>query len=64
MESIKVAHLQSEFAMKYFLSYEFSHEKSSEVFPEIFEPLICGSKKKFADSQRGWERGGEKLISF
>ena len=25
--------------------HEFSHEKCSEIFPEVFEPLFCGSKK-------------------
>ena len=32
-------------ARNIFLSYEFSHEKCSENFPEIFEPLFCGSEK-------------------
>ena len=26
-------------------SYEFSYEKCSDIFPEIFEPLFCGSEK-------------------
>ena len=33
------------FARKIFLSHEFSYEKCSEIFPEIFEPLFCGSEK-------------------
>ena len=28
-----------------FSSHEFSYEKCSEIFPEIFEPLFCGSEK-------------------
>ena len=44
---IKVARLQSEFCTKdfFFSSYEFSHEKCSEISPEMFEPLFCGSAK-------------------
>ena len=42
----KVARLQSEFCTKdLFSSHEFSYEKCSEIFPEIFEPLFCGSEK-------------------
>ena len=42
----KVARLQSEFYTKdFFLSHEFSYEKCSEIFPEILEPLFCGSDK-------------------
>ena len=33
------------FARKIFSSHEFSYEKCSEIFPEIFEPLFCGSEK-------------------
>ena len=34
------------FARKiFFSSHEFSYEKCSEIFPEIFEPLFCGSEK-------------------
>ena len=42
-----VACLQNEFCTKDFFlaSYEFSYEKCSEIFPEIFEPLFCGSEK-------------------
>ena len=29
----------------FFSSYEFSYEKCSEIFPEIFEALFCGSEK-------------------
>ena len=43
---LRVARLQSEFCTKdFFLSYEFSYEKCSEIFPEFFEPLFCGSEK-------------------
>ena len=43
---VKVARLQSEFCTKdFFSSHEFSYEKCSEIFPEIFEPLFCGSEK-------------------
>ena len=30
---------------RFFSSREFSYEKCSEIFPEIFEPLFCGSEK-------------------
>ena len=30
---------------RFFSSHEFSYEKCSEIFPEIFEPLFCGSEK-------------------
>ena len=30
---------------RFFLSHEFSYEKCSEIFPEMFEPLFCGSEK-------------------
>ena len=41
-----MAHLQSEFCTKdFFSSYEFSYEKCSDIFPEFFEPLFCGSEK-------------------
>ena len=30
---------------RFFLSHEFSYEKCSEIFPENFEPLFCGSEK-------------------
>ena len=41
---VKVAHLQSEFCTTdFFASYEFSYERCSEIFPEIFAPLFCGS---------------------
>ena len=44
--SLKVACLQSEFCTKdVFSSYEFCYEKCSEIFPEISEPLFCGSEK-------------------
>ena len=34
------------FARKiFFSSHEVSYEKCSEIFPEIFEPLFCGSEK-------------------
>ena len=33
------------FARKIFSSHEFSYEKCSEIFPENFEPLFCGSEK-------------------
>ena len=43
---LKVARLQSEFCTeRFFSSHEFSHEKCSEIFPENFEPLFCGSEK-------------------
>ena len=43
---IRVACLQSEFCTKdVFSSYEFSYEKCSEISPEMFEPLFCGSEK-------------------
>ena len=43
---VKVARLQSEFCTKdFFSSHEFSYEKCSEIFPENFEPLFCGSEK-------------------
>ena len=29
----------------FFSSHEFSYEKCSEIFPEIFEPMFCGSEK-------------------
>ena len=28
-----------------FLSYDLSYEECSEIFPEYFEPLVCGSEK-------------------
>ena len=41
-----MARLQIELCTKdYLLSYEFSIEKCSEFFPDIFEPLFCGSQK-------------------
>ena len=41
-----MARLQSEFCTKdFFSSHKFSYEKCSENFPEIFEPLFCGSEK-------------------
>ena len=43
---VKVARLQREFCTKdFFSSHEFSYEKCSEIFPEMFEPLFCGSEK-------------------
>ena len=33
------------FARKIFSSYEISHERCSQSFPEMFEPLVCGSEK-------------------
>ena len=30
---------------RFFSSYEFSYEKCSEIFPEFFEPLFCGSEQ-------------------
>ena len=33
------------FARKIFSSHVFSYEKCSEIFPENFEPLFCGSEK-------------------
>ena len=33
------------FARRFFSSHEFSSEKCSEIFPEKFEPLFCGSEK-------------------
>ena len=36
---------RTKLARKIFLRHEFSHEKCSEMFPEIFEPLFCGSGK-------------------
>ena len=30
---------------RFFWSCEFSYEKCSEIFPEIFEPVYCGSEK-------------------
>ena len=30
---------------RFFARHEFSHEKCSEIFPEFFEPLFCGSEK-------------------
>ena len=30
---------------RFFSSHEFSYEKCSEIFPENFEPLFCGSEK-------------------
>ena len=46
-KNVKVARLQSEFCTKdiFFSSHEFSYEKCSEIFPENFEPLFCGSEK-------------------
>ena len=45
-KSVKAVRLQSEFCTKDLCSsYEFSYEKCSEIFPEIFEPLFCGSEK-------------------
>ena len=41
-----MARLQREFCTKdFFSSHEFSYERCSEIFPEIFEPLFCGSEK-------------------
>ena len=41
-----MARLQSEFCTKDFCSsHEFSDEKCSEIVPEMFEPLFCGSEK-------------------
>ena len=36
---------RANFARKTFLSYELSYEKCSEIFPEFFGPLFCGSEK-------------------
>ena len=30
---------------RFFSSHEFSYEKCSEIFPEFFEPLFCGSER-------------------
>ena len=41
------------FARKIFFElYEFSYERCSEIFPEIFEPLFCGSEKILENSLR------------
>ena len=37
---------RAKLARNIFSRREFSHEKCSEIFPEIFEPLFCGSEKK------------------
>ena len=29
----------------FFLSYKLPYEKCSDIFPDIFEPLFCGSEK-------------------
>ena len=43
---VRLARLQNKVGTKYFFSrHEFSHEKCSEIFLEIFEPLLCGSEK-------------------
>ena len=48
---VKVASLQSDFLARFFfLSYELSYEKCFENFPDIFEPLFCGSEKILQNS--------------
>ena len=40
---VKVARVN--FAQQIFFEPRISYEKCSEIFPEIFEPLFCGSEK-------------------
>ena len=48
--TFRVARLQNEVGPKKNISrHELSYENSSDNFPEIVEPLFCGSKKQGAE---------------